>query len=64
MVQLPDEVRMTVLCPNTDEAERQSMPGAGTKVRLSWAPEHMHVRPGVRNGRATARDRVRPNQVC
>ena len=42
-VRLPDDTVMTVLCPNSDEAERQSMPGAGTQVRLSWAPEHIHI---------------------
>jgi hypothetical protein len=34
---------MTVLCPNTNESERQSLPGAGVEVRLSWSPEHMHL---------------------
>jgi spermidine/putrescine transport system ATP-binding protein len=43
IVQLPDEVRMTVLVPNTDEAERQRLPGGGANVKLSWAPDHMHV---------------------
>jgi spermidine/putrescine transport system ATP-binding protein len=43
IVQLPGEVRMTVLVPNADEAERQKLPGGGVKVELSWAPEHMHV---------------------
>jgi spermidine/putrescine transport system ATP-binding protein len=43
IVQLTDEVRMTVLVPNADEAERQRLPGGGAKVKLSWAPEHMHV---------------------
>ncbi len=43
LVRLAGDVVMTVLCPNTDEAERQSLPGAGAKVRLSWAPEHMHL---------------------
>ncbi len=42
-VRLPDDVVLTVLCPNTDEAERQRLPGAGAKVRLSWTPEHMHL---------------------
>ncbi len=50
-VKLADDVRMTVLCPNTDEAERQSFPGGGAKVRLSWAPQHMHlVRESSANG--------------
>jgi spermidine/putrescine transport system ATP-binding protein len=43
IVQLPGDVRMTVLVPNTDEADRQQLPGGGANVKLSWAPEHMHV---------------------
>ncbi len=43
IVRLPDDVAMTVLVPNADEAERQRLPGGGAKVKLSWAPEHMHV---------------------
>jgi ABC-type Fe3+/spermidine/putrescine transport system ATPase subunit len=43
IVQLPGDVRMTVLVQNTDEAERQRLPGGGAKVKLSWAPDHMHV---------------------
>jgi spermidine/putrescine transport system ATP-binding protein len=43
IVKLPGEVRMTVLVPNADEAERQKLPGGGAKVNLSWAPEHMHL---------------------
>jgi spermidine/putrescine transport system ATP-binding protein len=43
IVRLPGDVRMTVLVPNTDEADRQQLPGGGVDVRLSWAPEHMHV---------------------
>jgi spermidine/putrescine transport system ATP-binding protein len=43
VVDLGDEVRMTVLCPNSSEAERQALPGAGSRVSLSWAPEHMHL---------------------
>ncbi|MBM3666957.1 MAG: ABC transporter ATP-binding protein [Actinobacteria bacterium] len=43
IVKLPDDVRMTVLVPNADEAQRQRLPGGGAKVKLSWAPEHMHV---------------------
>jgi spermidine/putrescine transport system ATP-binding protein len=42
-VRLPDDVVMTVLAPNTDEEERRSLPGGGAKVKLSWAPEHMHL---------------------
>jgi ABC-type Fe3+/spermidine/putrescine transport system ATPase subunit len=54
IVRLPDDVVLTVLCPNTDEAERRSLPGGGAKVKLSWAPEHMHLvrsSPGT-DGRA------------
>jgi len=43
VVNLGGEVRMTVLIPNADEAERQQLPGGGARVALSWAPEHMHV---------------------
>jgi spermidine/putrescine transport system ATP-binding protein len=43
IVQLPGDVRMTVLVPNADEEERQRLPGGGAKVKLSWAPDHMHV---------------------
>jgi spermidine/putrescine transport system ATP-binding protein len=53
IVQLPGEVRMTVLVPNADEAERQRLPGGGAKVKLSWAPDHMHVvRESDTNGAA------------
>jgi spermidine/putrescine transport system ATP-binding protein len=43
VVGLDDEVRMTVLVPNASEAERAQLPGGGARVRLSWAPEHIHV---------------------
>jgi spermidine/putrescine transport system ATP-binding protein len=43
VVRLPDSVAMTVLVPNIDEDARRRLPGAGDKVRLSWATEHMHV---------------------
>jgi spermidine/putrescine transport system ATP-binding protein len=43
VVRLPDEVAMTVLVPNADESERTRLPGGGAPVRLSWAPEHIHV---------------------
>jgi spermidine/putrescine transport system ATP-binding protein len=42
-VDLGDEVKMTVLFPNADESARQRLPGGGARVRLSWAPEHMHL---------------------
>ena len=43
VVKLAGGVRMTVLVPNADEAERSRLPGGGADVRLSWAPEHIHV---------------------
>jgi spermidine/putrescine transport system ATP-binding protein len=43
VVRLDGEVRVTVLVPNADEAERQRLPGGGARVRVSWAPEHTHV---------------------
>jgi spermidine/putrescine transport system ATP-binding protein len=43
VVRLPDGVAMTVLVPNADEAERQHLPGAGVRVRLTWASEHTHL---------------------
>ncbi len=43
VVDVGDGVRMTVLIPNADESERQSLPGGGARVVLRWEPEHMHV---------------------
>ena len=43
VVGLGEDMRMTVLVPNADEAERQRLPGGGARVRLSWEPEHMHL---------------------
>jgi ABC-type Fe3+/spermidine/putrescine transport system ATPase subunit len=43
VVGLGRDVRMTVLVPNADEALRRRLPGGGARVRLSWAPEHIHV---------------------
>ncbi len=43
VVGLSENVRMTVLVPNADEAERARLPGGGARVRLSWAPEHIHI---------------------
>ncbi len=55
VVDLGDEVRMTVLVPNASEEERQHLPGGGAQVALSWAAEHMHM---VResNGKRSERD--------
>jgi ABC-type Fe3+/spermidine/putrescine transport system ATPase subunit len=55
-VDLGDGVRMTVLVPNADEAQRQRLPGGGARVALSWEPEHMHlVRESPRGGAGTGR---------
>jgi spermidine/putrescine transport system ATP-binding protein len=43
VVDVGDGVRMTVLAPNADEAERQRLPGGGARVALRWQPEHMHM---------------------
>ncbi len=43
VVDLGEEVRMTVLVPNADEDERQRLPGGGARVVLRWEPQHMHV---------------------
>ena len=51
VVRIAGEVPLTVLVPNADEAQRQMLPGAGARVRLAWAPEHMHVVSG--NGTET-----------
>ena len=53
VVRLPDDVRMTVLVPNADEAERSRLPGGGAPVRLSWDPQHIHL---VRESRVDAGD--------
>jgi spermidine/putrescine transport system ATP-binding protein len=49
-VNLGEDVRMTVLVPNADEAERQRLPGGGARVTLSWEPDHMHVIAQSPNG--------------
>jgi spermidine/putrescine transport system ATP-binding protein len=43
IVRIAGDVPITVLIPNADEAERSRLPGGGVGVRLSWAPEHMHL---------------------
>jgi spermidine/putrescine transport system ATP-binding protein len=43
VVKLGDGTAMTVLVPNSDEAERQRLPGAGARVRLAWASDHIHI---------------------
>jgi spermidine/putrescine transport system ATP-binding protein len=43
VVRLAGDTRMTVLVPNTDQERRAALPPAGEQVRLTWAPEHIHV---------------------
>jgi spermidine/putrescine transport system ATP-binding protein len=43
IVSLEGSVRMTVLVPNASESERGRLPGGGAPVRLSWAPDHIHL---------------------
>jgi spermidine/putrescine transport system ATP-binding protein len=64
IVRLPDDVRMTVLCPNTDEEERRSLPGGGARVKLSWAPEHMHLVRESDQGGGRAADAEEQAQVA
>ncbi|MDX6410434.1 MAG: spermidine/putrescine transport system ATP-binding protein [Gaiellaceae bacterium] len=42
-VRLPDETRMTVLVPNTDEEARRRLPAAGDAARLVWSAENIHM---------------------
>jgi spermidine/putrescine transport system ATP-binding protein len=62
VVRLADDVRMTVLSPNTDDAERLNLPGAGADVRLSWAPEHMHLVKESADGSAAEAFEQQDNQ--
>jgi spermidine/putrescine transport system ATP-binding protein len=62
VVRIPGDVTLTVLCPNTDEADRQGLPGGGARVKLSWAPEHMHlVRESSAMAAETSEDDVEQN---
>jgi spermidine/putrescine transport system ATP-binding protein len=58
VVRLADDVRMTVLVPNADEAERSRLPGGGAPVRLSWAPDHIHL---VRESEDASREPTEPS---
>jgi len=57
VVEIGGDVRMTVLHPNASEAERQRLPGGGSRVQLSWHPDHMHlVRESADGSPAAARE--------
>jgi spermidine/putrescine transport system ATP-binding protein len=47
IVRLPDDTRMTVLVPNTDEEARRRLPATGDPARLSWSSDNIHM---VREG--------------
>ena len=65
VVKIAADVPLTVLVPNADEAQRQTLPGAGARVRLSWAPQHMHVVSGngARSDGAEHNEQATPNPV-
>ncbi|MBK8294212.1 MAG: ABC transporter ATP-binding protein [Solirubrobacterales bacterium] len=42
-VDVGNDVKMKVLIPNASEAERQDLPGGGSRVKLSWTAENMHL---------------------
>ena len=57
VVAIGGDVRMTVLHPNASEAERQRLPGGGSRVKLSWHPDHMHlVRESADGSQAAAQE--------
>jgi spermidine/putrescine transport system ATP-binding protein len=43
VVRLQDGTAMTVLVPNSDDAVRRRMPGAGSRARLAWARDRIHM---------------------
>jgi spermidine/putrescine transport system ATP-binding protein len=43
IVRLADGVPLTVMLPNAGDAVKEHIPGGGSSVNLSWAPEHMHI---------------------
>jgi spermidine/putrescine transport system ATP-binding protein len=63
VVELKGGARMTVLCPNTNEAERQSLPGGGAEVKLAWTPEHIHLVRESGAERATADHEALPRDA-
>jgi spermidine/putrescine transport system ATP-binding protein len=63
VVELKVGARMTVLCPNTNEAERQSLPGGGAEVKLAWTPEHIHLVRESGAERATADHEALPRDA-
>ena len=43
VARMPDGASLTALVPNVDEEARRRLPTPGEEIRLSWAPEHMHI---------------------
>jgi len=62
VVKLAGDVPMTVLAPNSSEAERARLPGGGARVKLSWAPEHVHVVRESSNGATPASPAVNESE--
>jgi spermidine/putrescine transport system ATP-binding protein len=42
-VRIANDVKITVLVPNASESERQALPGGGSRVHVSWEPQHTHL---------------------
>ncbi len=42
-IRVANDVKITVLVPNASETERQHLPGGGSRVHVSWTPDHMHL---------------------
>jgi spermidine/putrescine transport system ATP-binding protein len=59
-VRVADDVKITVLVPNASEAERHELPGGGSRVKLSWKPEHMHLVTESPNGAGPAGNPQQP----
>ena len=43
IARMPDGASLTALVPNVDDDARRRLPAPGQEIRLSWAPEHMHI---------------------
>jgi spermidine/putrescine transport system ATP-binding protein len=53
-IRVANDVKITVLVPNASESERQHLPGGGSRVHVSWMPEHMHLVTESPNSAASA----------
>lgn len=65
VVRLSGDVPMTVLVPNSDESARQSLPGGGADVSLSWEPQHTHlVKESTSNKGAGQHEEARDRELA